>query len=722
MLRLIRYSLLIVVASISFAHSQTRTCQTMDYLQLQQNEDPLMQQRMEAIERFTQNYVRQPNSQRSVITIPIVFHVVYQNSTENISDAQILSQLDVLNEDFRRQNSDADNTWSQAADTEIQFCLAKFDPNGNPTTGITRTSTTVVDFDTDDDVKYDAKGGKDAWPADLYMNFWICNLRSGLLGYAQFPGGLAETDGVVCSYKYTGTSGTATAPFDGGRTATHEVGHYLNLRHIWGDGNCSADDFVDDTPESDASNAGCQSSHWSCNTLDMVQNYMDYSDDACMNLFTEGQKDRMQALFEVGGARHSLVNSPVCTGPPASCNGTEIRVSIVLDNYPSETSWILKNSSGTTVSSGGNYTTPNTTVNVDVCLPDGCYDFIIYDAYGDGICCGYGNGSYAVLDGGAILASGGSFGKSESKNFCLASTPTPTCTDGQQNGDETGVDCGGTTCPPCAPTGCADINEESFESGWGIWNDGGSDCYRIKSRPNTGSYSIRLRDNSGSISSMTTDALALDGNNQITIDFSYYASSMENGEDFWYDVSTNNGATWFNVKNWVRGVDFNNNQRKNEQVVASGNFTNQTKLRIRCDASSNADYIYIDDVKIKACVTSGNRENMIDLANLTPVSDVERRPSNYTAFTDSQLLSNLVLYPNPTTGLLNIRFELNQSSGIELSILDITGRTVKQTITDYDKGNQFIKLDASHLVPGCYFLKLTNGEQHFIEKFIIVQE
>ncbi|WBM75189.1 M43 family zinc metalloprotease [Saprospira grandis] len=294
-----------------------RNCHAMDVLQQQQQANPAVEQRMRSIEQHTQNFIRsgQANSSRSVITIPVVVHVVYNTTAQNISDAQILSQIQVLNEDFRRTNSDADNKWAQAADTEIEFCLATVDPNGNATTGITRTYTSVSSFSTNDAMKYSSQGGKDAWPTDQYLNMWVCNISGGILGYAQFPGsGDFATDGVVMGYKYFGTVGQATAPFDGGRTATHEVGHWLNLRHIWGDGACGQDDFVGDTPESDAANYGCDAGHRSCGSADMVENYMDYSDDACMNLFTAGQKARMQALFAPGGFRESLLSSNGCGG------------------------------------------------------------------------------------------------------------------------------------------------------------------------------------------------------------------------------------------------------------------------------------------------------------------------------------------------------------------------------------------------------------------------
>ena len=299
-------------------NDRERVCHTMGNLDRLIHEKPKMAQRMALIEKQTETYVRQVQAnpaQRSqlVVTIPVVFHILYNTAAENISEAQVMSQLDILNEDFRRLNADQDNVWSQAADTQIEFCLASQDPNGNPTDGILRVPTNLTSFGTNDAMKFTSQGGSDAWPASDYMNFWVCDLGSSLLGYAQFPGGPASTDGIVCNYTATGSTGTASAPFDLGRTATHEVGHYLNLRHIWGDGGCGASDFVDDTPDSDGPNYGCALGSAACGTTDMVQNYMDYSDDACMNLFTQGQSDRMNALFAPGGARASLVSSPGCT-------------------------------------------------------------------------------------------------------------------------------------------------------------------------------------------------------------------------------------------------------------------------------------------------------------------------------------------------------------------------------------------------------------------------
>jgi hypothetical protein len=170
---------------------------------------------------------------RQLITVPVVVHVVSKKAEEDISDSQIKSQIAVLNKDFRATNTDATATpsvWNGlVADANIQFALAAKDPKGKATTGITRTATTKTSFGADDSVKTKAGGGAPAWPAGRYLNLWVCNLGGGLLGYAQFPGGPAKTDGVVILHSAFGTSGTAAAPFNLGRTATHEIGHWLNL-------------------------------------------------------------------------------------------------------------------------------------------------------------------------------------------------------------------------------------------------------------------------------------------------------------------------------------------------------------------------------------------------------------------------------------------------------------------------------------------------------------
>lgn len=740
---------------------------------------------------------------RAVSTVPIIFHVIHNGeavgSGDNISATYINAQITQLNNDFRKiAGTSGDNSNPVGADTEIEFCAATIDPSGVTLTepGINRINRNSMGW-TAPPYGTCTGGFNDAyiegtikpqsqWNPDDYLNIWVMDINCGILGYAQFPsssglgglntnGGAANTDGVVVlttSVGSTSTPNPAGGSYNKGRTLTHEIGHFLGLRHIWGDGSCSVDDYCNDTPTSDAANYGCPTGHVSCSSTDMVENYMDYTDDSCMNIFTNDQKARIQTVMANSPRRGSLALSGACgsggggggcastvtsfpysegfessfglwtqesaddfdwsrnsggtpssntgptsaaagsfyvymessspnysnknavlnspcfdlsaessanltfqyhmygattmgslslqartsggtwttvwslsgnqgnswltanvdlsayagavmelrfngttgttwqgdmavdnislsttggggggggctggisslpysegfessfglwtqdsaddfdwsrrsggtpssnTGPSAAAEGstyaymessspnysnktailnspcmdlsgetsvffnfqyhmygatamgnlvlqartgggawtnvwsesgnqgnawlsanvdlsayagddnvelrffgttgttwqgdmaiddlsltssgggggggcTDVTVSITLDNYPEETSWAIVNSSGTTVASGGTYGSQpdGSTINVTNCLPDGCYDFIIYDSYGDGICCTYGSGSYTVTGGGSTLASGGSFGSSETTNFCLS--------------------------------------------------------------------------------------------------------------------------------------------------------------------------------------------------------------------------------------------------------------------------------------------------------------
>ncbi|HYP28672.1 MAG TPA: zinc metalloprotease [Blastocatellia bacterium] len=292
-----------------------RQCGTMQaYFRLIE-ETPGYRQRQAELERVTARRMLTGEARRAggPVTIPVVVHVVFNTPQQNITSSQIKSQITALNRDFRAKNTDKSKVpapWrGLVTDTGIQFALATTDPEGNATNGVTRTQTDRAVFEQDDTMKFAATGGVDAWPADRYLNIWVCRLAGGLLGYAQFPGGPAETDGVVINFRAFGTNGTATAPFNLGRTAVHEVGHYLNLRHIWGDTeDCSGSDFVPDTPKAQHPNRGKPTfPHISCSNGpngDMFMNYMDYVDDDSMFMFTTQQVARMNATLD--GARGTL--------------------------------------------------------------------------------------------------------------------------------------------------------------------------------------------------------------------------------------------------------------------------------------------------------------------------------------------------------------------------------------------------------------------------------
>jgi hypothetical protein len=291
-----------------------RKCGTMQVHQWLLEDDPHFRRRQADLEHDTGMRARMALAKRTKpYTITVVVHVVFADATENISDAQVKSQIKILNRDYRAKNTDKSKVPTAfaglVADSMVAFKLATVDPQGKATKGITRTETTLSEFQDDDAVKFKSKGGADAWPTDKYLNIWVCTLGGGLLGYAQFPGGPVKTDGVVILNTAFGTTGTAKAPFNKGRTTTHEVGHYLNLRHIWGDTeDCSGSDLVADTPNAETANFGKPSfPHVSCSNGpngDMFMNYMDYVDDAAMFMFTSGQVQRMHVALD--GPRKTL--------------------------------------------------------------------------------------------------------------------------------------------------------------------------------------------------------------------------------------------------------------------------------------------------------------------------------------------------------------------------------------------------------------------------------
>jgi Pregnancy-associated plasma protein-A len=283
-----------------------RKCSSDDVLQEQLKADPSLRQRMDAIEEFTRRYKENPQMDRlltnGVIEIPVVFNVLYRSAAQNVSLAQLQSQIDVLNEDFAATNADYNLTSTynsvKSGNIAVRFVLD----------AVNRRSTNTISWSTNDAMKKSAKGIAPTSPTTK-LNIWVCNMGGGILGYAQFPGGSSATDGVVLDDNATGRTGTAAAPFNKGRTATHEVGHWMNLRHIWGDATCG-NDQVGDTPTHNTANYGCPGaghlSTCSGTPVEMTMNYMDYTDDACMYMFSVGQSTRMLAVFASGGPRNSF--------------------------------------------------------------------------------------------------------------------------------------------------------------------------------------------------------------------------------------------------------------------------------------------------------------------------------------------------------------------------------------------------------------------------------
>ncbi|MBK8982950.1 MAG: T9SS type A sorting domain-containing protein [Ignavibacteria bacterium] len=327
--------------SLQEGTKQNSKCGTVEFNKRVLERYPQYKAEIESIEKFTKGYEKTDNL---IITIPLVVHVIYNLPEQNISDAQIQSQIDVLNRDFARLNADTVNTPAPfkplGANVQIQFCLAQRTPNNEFTNGITRTMTNIVSYTVDDTSMYYASlGGVDIWDRNRYFNCYVVNFTGTILGFAQLPGGPPNTDGMVIGHKYFGTIGTVVPPNDKGRTATHEVGHWFNLQHIWGDEpGCAQDDEVDDTPLQAGENGGCPAFPLldACTTVApgvMFTNYMDYVDDNCMNIFTIGQSTRMNAALS--GPRASLITSNGCTSVGINNISSEVPESFLLQqNYP----------------------------------------------------------------------------------------------------------------------------------------------------------------------------------------------------------------------------------------------------------------------------------------------------------------------------------------------------------------------------------------------------
>lgn len=386
-MRPILYVITFLLCLVTIAQAQRRPepCATMEMDSLLRLRNP-QEGSLDDFERDLQRKMVQIKAKMAsgrgtaeIITIPIVVHVIHNGEAvgtgRNISQAQIQSQIETLNEDFRRRvNTNGFNSDSRGADIEIEFCLAQFNPQGQRMTefGIDRVNGNRTNW-TRNDIEGSLKPTT-SWDPNKYYNIWVLDFAAqddNLLGYAQFPsssnlsgipagGGAASTDGVVINYANFGNSQKGSfsilrAPYNLGRTLTHETGHWLGLRHIWGDAACG-DDFCADTPTQASESRGCQKGRISCGGANMVENYMDYSDDACFNIFTRDQKTRMRTVMEVSPRRASLLTSNVCgqliSGKPIPnfeaenrtvLLGGQVRFTDLSTSFPTSWQWEFEN-------------------------------------------------------------------------------------------------------------------------------------------------------------------------------------------------------------------------------------------------------------------------------------------------------------------------------------------------------------------------------------------
>lgn len=424
-MRKLLFSLLLIIPVIQL-YAQTHPCGFNTYMDQRYAEEPALLDMREAYEEEIQSIINS-RAYFSQKIIPVVIHVIYNDSYSNISNSQVNSAITALNEDFNANNSDFYSVVSAfssiKSDLDITFALANTDPDGNATSGITRTQSNYTD-NAGENVK-----SLVLWDTDMYLNIWVVdNIDSGAGAYAYYPGTApGGAEGIVCCHTQFGTTGTSSSSTFAATTLTHEVGHYFNLAHTWGDSNdpgedanCNDDDNVSDTPNTIGTSYGCNTSQWTCSSLDNVQNYMDYTD--CTNMFTEGQRSRVHAaLHSAQGGRVNLwqYENLLATGVlnESECDEELITVQIHTGSYANEVSWVILDSDGEGIAGGGGTYTNNNNYYSSVCLAPGNYTFQSIDSYGDG----WNGGYYYVrdCDNSVIANDSNPSGSGESESFVV---------------------------------------------------------------------------------------------------------------------------------------------------------------------------------------------------------------------------------------------------------------------------------------------------------------
>lgn len=877
-----------MICALPFSKAQDfRNCYTVEANEALRAQNPGMETPEEFenwLAPLVRQYHQQGASQRAVVTIPIVFHIIHNGesvgSGDNISATYVNAQIDQLNNDFRRiLGTSGYNTDPAGADTEIEFCAATVDPSGNTLAepGINRINRssfgwTAPPYGTctagnfgnsyiENTIKPQSQ-----WNPGNYLNVWVMDMVCGILGYAQFPsssglsglnanGGAASTDGVVLLPTSLGSTTTPfpnAAPYNEGRTGTHEIGHFFGLRHIWGDASCGTD-YCADTPTQQGPSSGCPNTTTCDGVNDMVENYMDYSYDDCMNIFTSDQKARMLTVLANSPRRGSLTTSTACsggggggltcsstvssypysesfesgtgnwtqgsgddmdwtrdsggtpstgTGPTSGAAGnwymyteasspnypskvanfvspcfdmngltdpeisfsyhmygsaigtlnlqastdgtswltvwtlsgnqgnawnsatvdlsayagqsqvvlrynattgsswagdisvdnisvqnnsggggggptcTDITLTIVLDNYPEETSWTITDGGGATVASGGTYGSQpdGSTVTVNLCLDEGCYDFTINDAYGDGICCAYGNGSYNLTEDGTgtSLASGGSFGSSETTNFCL------------------GGGGGGGSCP------AIDFNAYTISS-YGAGQDAGS--FQVQD----GGATLYIANNAWKSIPLNYTITA---NTVIEFDFQSTLQGEIHGIGFDTDDAISSNLTFkvHGTQNW--GITTYDN------YSGSGWTTYTIPVGSSYTGASNRLFFVADH--------DGSPQNGNSYFRNVKIYEGSCGTRTSTVTRQTLPAHEMTVYPNPVNDQLFVAFTQKESSTVDISVVDMMGRKVLTEMVSAFEGENVHQLSVQSLAKGTYMVVVNDGVRTQTRRVVVM--
>ena len=688
-----RYLLLVTFFLVAFfvgkSFGQTRKCATVEINESAEKLNPSAQKAKADLESFTAEYLRNKTKSEEVYIIPVVFHVMHNYGAEDISRAQILDAIRILNDDFRKLNSDTSDIIPEfigiAADSKIEFRLATIDPNGNCTDGIVRVVTTSTYYG-DESTKLESP----AWPRNKYLNIWtVESIANGAAGYSYYPSSVAgswgeDVDGVMVLYNYVGSIWPSSLLTS--RTLTHEIGHYLNLAHPWGSSNepglssnCDIDDGVSDTPNT-IGHTSCNLYAVSCGSLDNVQNYMEYS--YCDRMFTEGQKQRMRAALNssVSGRNNlwtlsNLISTgtddgavaAVCLPMPDftfskqfSCVNTSIQYTDLTWNSDTITSrnWSFP---------GGN---PSTSTDLNPIVT-------------------YNNaGSYNVT----LSVTNPAGSNQITRNDCIY-IQDPTLgealpfIEGFENNSF-----------PIHPT--------DNSKNWTVIGDGISLWSRTAGISSSGSACVEYNNSNniiGQTSTLLSPNILMIGNNPgNTIKFKVaYAQKDANSMDKLYVFISNNcGSTWAlkysssgsslstNGGNFVNSFVPGPSDWRQESIFLNSLILNKPYIRIKFVATSGeGNSIFIDDI------------NFDQATNIDNLSISERY--------------NLSVFPNPVSNDSKIIFELEQRYKILFELVDIVGKQIATSGAFYEGGAHEVRINEifnQKINAGIYFLKVSmNG-------------
>lgn len=625
-------------------------------------------------------------------TIPIVFHILHQNGAENITDQQVFDAVDLMNLDFQKMNSDLSQTVPTfvpiIADAEIEFKLAKLDPNGNCTNGITRTFSKETNSGNGTAQVNAVKAAHGTWAGDKYLNIFVAKNIGGAAGYTMYPNewmGGNMNNGIFVLHSYCGGTGAASGTTK--HTLSHEAGHWLNLPHAWGDSNepgvqsnCSMDDGVADTPLTKGWTT-CDLQGSSCDgTLDNVQNFMEYS--YCSTMFTNGQKARMHAaLNNSTGGRNKIwkasnltatgVNLPdvLCTAEFQSdlrevCVGQEIQFSDM--SYSNVAGWSWEFQGGTPATSSEQ--NPAITYNTP--------------------------GTYQVK----LTATDGSNNVSEVKQSYITVLPA------------------GVALP--FHEGFEDISDMNSSNFWSVENPGNNANWEVTTSASyTGNKSIKLgnfgqlKDNLDAFVSNPIDLSEITSEEGVTLSFryAYRKRSSSNSEKLMVSISNSCGSTWAQRKTLI-GNQLGSETASSSWTPSSQNdwttvhMTNVTSqfwvdnFRLKFEFESDrGNNIYIDDINIYSGPAS---EDPLDVM-------------------ENELIQGFNVYPNPASHTTNVSFSTNKAQQVEVRLANMMGQTVQFNTIQAQPGNNVVTMGTQNVGAGVYLVTVKVGDTQKVQRLII---